>query len=357
MLNFSVGPVMMDETVRAIGCEQIPYFRTEEFSAMMQDSESMMLRMVHAGELSKVVFLTGSGTAAMEAAVMNVLTERDRVLVVNGGSFGKRFAGLCDIHGIPFTEISLSAGSPLTEADLKPFENGGYTAFLVNVCETSTGVLYDMEMISGFCRRNHLLLIADAISSFLADPFDMSAFGADVMITGSQKALACPPGVSVIVLSGRAVERVKRNEPKCLYLNLKAALSDAERGQTPFTPAVGILRQLHERLRQIERNGGVSAETARIVAQAKDFREKIRKFPFAIFTESLSNAVTPLHPLTASAYDIFRLLKDEYGIWICPNGGELKDTVFRVGHIGALTPEDNDTLIAALRDLQTRNLI
>ena len=90
---------------------------------------------------------------------------------------------------------------------------------------------------------------------------------------------------------------------------------------------------------------------------AEYFRNGIKDLPFELISESLSNAVTPLHPTTASAYDIFLKLKDEYGIWICPNGGDMKDTVFRVGHIGALTKMDYDTLIEAFHDLQRKGFI
>jgi aspartate aminotransferase-like enzyme len=212
-------------------------------------------------------------------------------------------------------------------------------------------------MISEFCKKNNLFLIVDAISSFLADGFDMKELDADVMITGSQKALACPPGVSIIVLSPRAIERVNRNDPKCMYFDLKDALKNGERGQTPFTPAVGTLLQINARLKEIEANGGVDAEEMKIAAIAQDFRNKIKGLPFEIVSESMSNAVTPLHPTTSSAYDIFLTLKDKYDIWVCPNGGELKDRVFRVGHIGALTTKDNDMLISALKDMQKRGII
>jgi len=357
MLNFTVGPVQSDDAVREVGSQQVPYFRTPEFSSVMLENERLMKKFAKAGEDARVVFITGSGTASMEAAVMNTFDERDKVLIVNGGSFGQRFVDICELHEITYTQISLESGKALTAAHLNPFEDCGYTAFLVNVHETSTGVHYDMNLISAFCKRNGLFLVVDAISSFLADDFAMEDLGVDVMITGSQKALACPPGISVIVLSGKAVERVNDHKCRCMYLDLKSALKNAERGQTPFTPAVAILLQINTRLRQIEEDGGVEAETAKIAALAADFREKIRKLPFEIVSECLSNAVTPLHPLNASAYDIFTILKDEYGIWVCPNGGSLADKIFRVGHIGALTPDDNTTLVDALKDLQKRGLL
>lgn len=357
MLNFTVGPVMCSDAVRAIGSEQVPYFRTAEFSEVMFENEQLMKRFSHAPEGSRAVFITGSGTASMEATIMNVLSPNDKAIVVNGGSFGERFVQLCQLHAIPHHEVKLSFGQPLTQEHLASLTGQGYTAFVVNMHETSTGVLYNMEMISRFCKENGLLLVVDAISAFLADPFDMERLGADVMITGSQKALACPPGISVIVLSPRALERVAQASVRCMYLDLKAALLDGERGQTPFTPAVGTLLQINQRLHEIEVAGGVESEVRRIHALATDFRQKAQEFPFELFSPSPSNAVTALHPKNVSAYDIFLRLKDEYGIWICPNGGELRDKVFRVGHIGALTPADNTTLIEAMQDLKKKNLI
>ena len=357
MLNFTVGPVQSNDIVRKIGGEQVPYFRTAEFSEVMLENERMVKDFAHASDNSRVVFITGSGTASMEATIMNTLTENDKALIVNGGSFGQRFVDLCNVHKIPYDEIKLDVGQNLTEEILDQYGNKGYTTFIVNVHETSTGVHYDLDLISDFCTENELFLIVDAISSFLADEINMEELGIDVMITGSQKALACPPGISLIVLSENALKRVEESETKCMYFDLKDALKNGERGQTPFTPAVGILLQINARLKDIENSGGVNFETKKIANIANDFRNKIKDLPFEIVSDSLSNAVTPLRPTTASAYDIFLTLKDEYNIWVCPNGGSLKDVLFRVGHIGDLTVEDNDELIEALKDMQVRGLI
>lgn len=357
MKNFAVGPVTSDEDILAIGAEQVPYFRTSEFSAIMLENEKLMLKFMKAPCSSRAVFLTGSGTAAMEAAVVNSLTKEDKALVINGGSFGHRFCEILDIHGIPYEQIELKPGEGLTKEKLYSFDGKGCTALLVNGCETSTGVKYDVEQIGEFCRKNDMFYILDAVSMFIADPIDMAKINADIVITGSQKALACPPGVSVAALSPRSVERAYKINPGCMYLSFALALSNGERGQTPFTPAVGTLLQINARLRQIDEKGGIEAETARVAALAAYFREKIADFPFEFVTNSPSNAVTSLHPLTCPAYKIFTVLKDEYGIWICPNGGDLKDKIFRVGHIGALKKEDYDCLIAAFSDLKKRGII
>lgn len=357
MLNFTVGPVMSSETVRGIGAEQVPYFRTPEFSEIMLENERLVKLFIKAEKDARVVFITGSGTSSMEATVMDVLSPDDKVLVIDGGSFGHRFVQMLELHHIPHSIIKMEFGHNIKKEQLIEFEGKGYTAFLVNIDETSTGVLYDKKLISDFCRRNNMLFVVDAISSFLADDFDMADLGVDVVIAGSQKALACPPGISLIVLSKRAQECVEEHPMKCMYLSLKEALKNGERGQTPWTPAVGILRQINARLREIESAGGVENETSKVATIATDFRKRIKDMPFEIVSESLSNCVTPLHPTTTSAYNIFTVLKNEYNIWVCPNGGELQDKVFRVGHIGALTIEDNIKLVDALKDMQKRGMI
>lgn len=279
------------------------------------------------------------------------------LLLLGGGSFGKRFSELCSIHGVEHEDVIVPEGETLTEEFLSRYEGKGFTSLLVNTHETSTGVLYDAEMISHFCKANDCLFIMDAISAFLADQLNMAELGVDAFISGSQKALACPPGVSLVALSSRALAKLKYVESGCMYLDLKLALKNMERGQTPFTPAVGILKQINVRLKQLLENGGAKAENERVAALASDFRERIDHLPLEMVSPAPSNAVTVLHPLKVSAYDVFTVLKDEYGIWVCPNGGEMAEKVFRVGHIGALSKADNETLVNAFNDLVPRDLL
>ena len=259
MLNFTVGPVQSSDAVRAIGAEHVPYFRTAEFSKIMLENESLVKKFAFATDNSRVVFMTCSGSGGMETAIMNTLSKNDKALVVNGGSFGERFVEQLTLHEIPFTEIKLEHGKALTPGHLTPYEGKGYTAFLMQKHETSTGVHYDINLVSDFCKRNGCFLIVDTISSFLCDPFNMEAIDAGIMITGSQKALACPPGIAVIVLAPSALERIERTNCCCQYFDLKLALKNQERGQTPWTPAVGVLRQINVRLNEIDATGGAKA--------------------------------------------------------------------------------------------------
>lgn len=351
MINFTVGPVQSPTEVLEIGGENCPYFRTQEFSEKMFENERLMLKFACAPAESKAIFITGSGTASMEAAVMNCLDENDKALVVNGGSFGSRFVQICDVHHIAHDEITLEKGKTLTKEDLAPFDGKGYSAFLINMHETSTGTLYDMELVGEFCKRNDLFLIVDAISAFLAQDFNMQEVGADIMITGSQKALACPPGISIDVLSPRALERISRIDSGCIYFDFKDALKNAERGQTPFTPAVGTLLQINARLKAIDAAGGLASTVKQISGLAQDFRARIKDLPFELFSNNPANACTALLTPKMSAKEIFLKVKDDYGMWVCPNGGDLAETVFRVGHIGDLSIEDNEKLVRALTEV------
>ena len=354
---FAVGPVAMHEEVLNKGAEALPYFRTQDFSEVMLRNSQLAKKFAKTSEDSEVVFLTASGTAAMEASVINLFSEKDKLLVVAGGSFGDRFVKICEIYKIEHTTIKLKQGETLKKELLEEYRGQGYTGLLINAHETSTGVHYDLSMIGEFCKSQEMFFVVDAISSFLADELLMDEWNIDALIISSQKALALPPGLSLVVLNKKSIDRINDSEVRSLYFNFKDYISDIKRGQTPYTPAVGILLQLKERLEMIESLGldKVIGYTAML---AEDFRSKLKDLPFEIPSEKMSNAVTPLKPRDGiSANDIFLHLKEKYNIFVCPNGGSLKDSLFRVGHIGNLDVSDNDELINALKDMQKEGKI
>ena len=304
-----------------------------------------------------MIFLTASGTAAMEATVINLFSDLDKLLVVNGGSFGKRFKEIVDIHGIKSEEIKLSPYEPLEIEHLESYNNKGFTGLLINAHETSTGVLYDMDMVGEFCKKNNILLVVDAISSFLADPYDMSAYGACATILSSQKAIALPPGMSFVALDSKAQERLLKTKVKSLYFNFLNYLKDGERGQTPYTPAVSILIQLNKQLKMIIEKG-LANTIKEVSCIAEDFREGIKLLPLEIPSKNLSNALTPIKPLgKMRATQIVKLLKDEYDIFVIPSGGELQEYLFRIGHIGDLSLDDNKRLLDALQEINDKGIL
>ncbi len=354
MKLFTVGPVEMYPFTLKTAAGQIPYFRTKEFSAMMLESEALLKKQMHAPETSRVVFLTSSGTGAMEAAVFNLFNNNDRLLVINGGSFGHRFAQICELHGIPHDVISLSFGETLTRERLGEYSDRDYTGLLVNIHETSTGQLYDISMLSDFCRRKNMYLVVDAISSFLADEVDAKKYGIDALITSSQKGLALGPGMSFVLLSERAIcERVGKITPPSLYLDFSDHLKNQDRGQTPFTPAVRVLYELNEMLRHIEYDeGGIENRLNAIRCEAEWFRTEARILPHVTIPEyPLSNALTPLVFSGVTAGEVYDTMRYKYDMTLTPNGGELGKKLLRVGHIGYHPHEDQERLISALKEV------
>lgn len=350
MKLFTVGPVEMEDEIRLMGSDKIPYFRTAEFSGVMNKIEDNIKAIVKAPEKTRVAILTASGTGAMEAAVSNVLDQNDKVLVIVGGSFGHRFEQLCQRFQIPYDALNLQFGDELTEERLSAYEGKEYSALLVNLHETSTGQLYNIDLLSAFCKRNHTLLIVDAISTLLADPFDMKKSGADVVIASSQKALALPPGISFIVSSERANERIMNHSISSIYFDLKDYFSNMDRGQTPFTPAVGIILQMARKLERVLEQG-VDAVVKEHENRAQYFRKLCLENGIDIMPYPKSNALTPLYFPKGNAYDVFLKMKEEYDMMLTPNGGELSKTVLRVGHLGHLEKTDYDLVIEKLKEI------
>jgi aspartate aminotransferase-like enzyme len=300
---------------------------------------------------ARMIFLTASGTGAMEAVVMNLFTANDKLLIISGGTFGKRFKHIAEIYRIPAEVISLEWNEAFTSEMLCYYENAGITGMLVNMCETSTGQLYPMDDISAFCKRNGICLVVDAISSLLCDPFSMKDLQADAVIISSQKGLALQPGMSFVALTNTAFEnRCLKNNPRTMYFRFTDYERDILRGQTPYTPAVVVINQLHEKLGRLLKDG-VESHTAYIAGLAGYFRGQLfQKTNFTCPSYPLSSGVTPVYCPQRNAMNIFEYLKNQYDIYITPCAGELAQILFRVAHMSCqLTTQDIDELIALIR--------
>lgn len=344
---FTPGPVKMSKEILDIGAHQTPYFRNCEFSDVTFNCEKGLLKMLNAPKGSKVIFLTASGTAGMESVVMNLLTQDDNALVVHGGGFGGRFVDICAMHEVPHTDFKVTNTNLSDIETLAPKEN--YTSLIVNAHETSVGHLYDLDAMGAYAKKNDLLYIVDAISMLVTDPIDMSAQNIDAVIASSQKGLALPPGLTMVILAPRALEKVQ--DVKSMYFNFKDYLRNGERGQTPYTPAVTIMLQLEARLAQIEREGGVEQSIANAQEISEYFRESIKSLPLKAYTPFMPNAMTTLTPTDGkSAMDIVNDLETGYKVMVCPNGGAEKDLIFRVSHMGDMDKAYTDVLIDALYD-------
>ncbi|MBQ8677499.1 MAG: alanine--glyoxylate aminotransferase family protein [Alphaproteobacteria bacterium] len=355
MKLFTVGPVQLYKQVAEVKREEIPYFRTEEYGGMVKGCLKGLAELLGTEYNDNILYLTASGTAAMEAVIENCFTALDKLLVINGGSFGHRFCELCAWHKIPYDAIELKWDETLTASHLQPFAGKGYTALIVNLHETSVGQLYDLKMLSEFCRQNNMYLVVDAISTFLADDYAMDDNGVDVTIFSSQKGLCLSPGLSFVAFSERMKQRVLlQGRAASAYFDFRDYFRNISRGQTPYTPAVFIMYELQAMLKVISSFGGKAAWLADIKAKAEHFRTTAASAGLKVKSSTpQSNMMTVLEFDGVSARDIFLALAAEYQIYVNPCGGELADRLMRVSHAGNITKADLDDLLAKILQIKT----
>lgn len=347
MKQFIVGPVELYESTRNVYKKDFTYFRTTEYGDMVKETLAKLNKMMGNSVPDSLIYLTASGTAAMEAVIENCCFPSDKAIVINGGTFGRRFCELLEYHNVNFSQIKLEWGEALTPEHLEKFNNKGYTMLFVNLHETSTGQLYDISMLSDFCKKNNLLLVVDAISTFLCDEYDMEKYGIDVTITSSQKGLCLSPGLSFISFSQRMLDRINSCEKTASkYFDFKDYFKNITRGQTPYTPAVFIMYELADMLELIEKEGGVNERLASIKEKCMYFRKKAKEIGLKIpDTYPLSNMLTPLIFEDVKASEVLQILREKYHLYVNPCGGDLADKLCRVSHIGNTTINDFDELI------------
>ena len=346
MKLFTIGPVEMYPSTQIVRAKGFPHFRTDEYSNVVKKTLKKLSMYLGLRNSNSLIYMACSGTGAMEATIENCVTKKDKALVINGGAFGHRFCELLKFHNIPFDSIDLKWNESLTKEHLEPYENKDYTTLFVNLHETSTGQLYDVEMLSEFTKRNNMFFIVDAISTFLADTYDMNKYNIDVTIISSQKGLCLSPGLSFVSLSERIIDKIYKTTPSSLYFDFKDYLKNIERGQTPYTPAVFIMYELKAILDLIDNSGGLEKWLSNIKEKCQYFREQICKIGLNIpTTYNLSNTMTPVICNTVNANEVVKYLRDHYELCVNPCGGDRANYMFRVSHIGNTTKKDIDILI------------
>ena len=351
MKLFTCGPVQMYPSTAIIRSKGFTYFRTKEYGDMVNNIlKEISLYLGNTNELA-TIYLASSGTGAMEAAVENCINKADKSLVINGGGFGKRFCELLDWHEKNYTSIDLNWNEKLTCEHLEKYNDKGYTTLFVNIHETTSGQLYDINLISDFCKKNNMFLIVDAISSFLADEYNMEKYGIDLTIISSQKGLCCSPGCSIISFSDRMKNKIYKNDLKVSsrYFDFKDYFINIERGQTPYTPPVLVMYEIKDMLNIIESHGGIYNWINNIENKSLYFRQKAKKIGCNIPEYPLSNMLTPIFFKDSNAYDVIQILKNKYQIFVNPCGGELASKLLRISHIGNTDVKDIDDLIEKIQ--------
>ena len=299
-----------------------------------------------------VLMFTTSGTGAFESAVANLTSPGDRQLVLSAGNFGERWAGMVRAFGGDLVHVRLAWGETPEPEDLRSAlgEAGDVKVVYLTHSETSTGVVCDVQALTAAASEAGALVVVDAVSSLGAVPLESDAWGIDVVVSGSQKALMCPPGVAFASVSPGALEAASRSTTTRFVLDWERTRKAQSKLDAPFTPPIPIVRALDVALGLLLEEGLASAFD-RHARLGRACREGAKAMGLELFSpdDDRSAVVTAIRaPDGVDATDIVNALRDRFGITIANGQAELKGKIFRIGHIGWFDVFDITTALAAV---------
>ncbi len=337
------GPTPVPECIMKIINSQPMAHRSVEFSQILAETTKDLQWL---GSTSNDAFiLTGSGTSAMEASIVNFINPHDKVICLVMGVFGERLAQIAQAIASNVTIIKSEPGCGIEANELEAIlkQNPNYKAVLITHNETSTGVTLKLKEIAAVCQKYNILTIVDAITSFAAIDIPIDEWGLDVVITGSQKALMLPPGLAMIFVSSKAWTAYDLNQNAKFYLDLNKYRKSMANKTTPFTPNVNLIAGLNESLKIIKRTGKEAVFNRHKVLKTlvRKFAQKFN-FDLLVTDESFaSNSVTSFKaPKQLSVNELRASLKEQYKILIADGQNELKGKIFRIGHMGYIFERD-----------------
>jgi aspartate aminotransferase-like enzyme len=350
------GPTALPPSVREAGARQMINHRGPEFAAMLDRILTGMKPFF--GTASDVAMLTAAGSGGLEAAIVNTLSPGDRVLGVSIGSFGDRFAKIAAIYGADVTKIDVEWGAAADPGAIRDAlaANPGYRAVLLTHNETSTGVMNPIPILAAAIRdvAPETLILVDSVSGLGAVPFEMDAWGVDVVVTGSQKAWMAAPGLAMIAASPRAWDAMETARMPRFYLDLRSHRDAAANGQTPFTPAIAVVYQVDEGIRLMTAEGA-AAIFARHEACAAATRAGLQALGFELFADArfASRTVTAARLPESHDWKTFNGAIKAHGVVLAGGQGKLAGKIFRLGHLGSVTVEE---ILGAIAVLETVSL-
>ena len=334
---YTPGPVDVPPEFLKELSSGLVYHREASFSAIFESVRKGLQKiMLTKGE---VHLLTASGTGAMEAAVSNLVSPGDKVLVATAGRFGERWREINLRFGAFVDELNRPYGEaiPPEELERRLLANDSARCVFTTLTETSTGVLHDVKAFGDVCHRLNRILVVDAVAGLGADELRMDDWNIDVVVGGCQKGLAVPPGVAFVALSERAAERTERAKAARYYFDLRIARRYAAKGQTSWTPAISIIYAMDLSLKRLNRVGMPKYWKARKEV-ADMLRAKAAGLGLALFPKRPSNALTVMRmPEGVDGVKVIDICKKRDKILLANGQGDLRGKIVRIGHMGAVT--------------------
>ncbi|RYG71993.1 alanine--glyoxylate aminotransferase family protein [Lentibacillus lipolyticus] len=336
------GPTPIPPSVQQAMNEPMIGHRNQETKDLLQTIKPKLKPVF--GTEQEVLILAGSGTAGLEAAVVNAVRPGDEALVIVTGAFGDRFVKICDEYGISVHRYDVQWGEAISPETIAAYlaNHPDIKAVFATYCETSTGVLNPVQELARVVHQNtDALFIVDGVSCVGGVQTEMDAWGIDILVTGSQKAMMLPPGLTFTAVSERAWQVIEKNERPSFYLDFKRYRDSLANNSTPFTPAISLLFGLKQVLTLLEKEG--LNQVYRRHQLMKDMtRNAFRALNIPLLTadEAASPTVTAIKPDDFDPEALRNVLKEEFGLSIAGGQQHLKGKVFRIGHMGYCSPAD-----------------
>lgn len=337
------GPTALPASVREAGARQMINHRGPEFAAMLERILTGMKP--YFGTTNDIAMISSAGSGGLEAAVVNTLSPGDRVVGVSIGSFGDRFAKIATTYGADVTKVEAEWGYAAAAEEVREVLRAtpGTKAVLLTHNETSTGVMNPIAQLAAAIREEapDALILVDSVSGLGAVPFEMDAWGVDLVVTGSQKAWMAAPGLAMIAASPRAWAAMETSTMPRFYLDLRAHRESHANGQTPWTPAIAVVYQVDEGLRIMAAEGkdGVFARHEACAAAA---RAGLTALGFELFADPAvaSKTVTAANVPEDLDWKSFNGEVKRRGVVLAGGQGKLTGKIFRLGHLGSVTLEE-----------------
>jgi aspartate aminotransferase-like enzyme len=348
------GPTPIPQAVRDAQAQPMIDHRGTEFAELLRETSTGLAELI--GTAGDVVLLTGSGSGALEAAIVNTLSPGDRVLSVNIGAFGDRFAKIATVFGADVDSLAFEWGTAASPDAVRERLAAGepYRAVLVTHNETSTGVANPMQELASVVRQapGDPLLLVDGISGLGAMPFEMDAWGIDLVVSASQKAWMASPGISIAALSDRAWAAAAEARMPRFYWDFAEARQWATKGQTPWTPAITVLYGLRVGVQRL-REEGRERTWARHAAIARGVAAGLESLGLRLVAAEAdrSSTVTAAWVPDGVEWGPFNEAMRAHGLVIAGGQGKWAGKILRFGHMGEVGIDEMVQALQIMGDL------
>lgn len=357
---FTPGPTQLLPAAQLAMAAATMHHRTAEFRTLY--TKVLADLKVFVGTKNDVVLFTASGTGAMEAAVTNLTSPGDKVLVVTAGKFGERWESLAKVYGCEVESLRAPYGQTVSAEQVRAKLKPEHKVLYMQGTESSTGVRHDVEGIAKALKGSDTLLVVDAITGLGTTHFDMDGWGVDVIIGGSQKAVMIPPGLAYSAVSDRAWQRMETSKNPRYYFDLRKERKNGAKGESSYTPSTALVAALNAALDYIREQGGGdlaagrellinNAETAAAMTRAGAQALGLQLYPAGPPAAALTAIAAPEG---VDSSDIVKSFRNHFGAIVANGQGEMKGQLFRIAHLGYYDYLDTIAAVGALEQVLTQ---